>query len=195
MKVTDETDRLKIQIGRELLPALRDVVGELGPIIARVTPMQVLLTRPLGLRQRLDVLRAALRLRHTEGMWRVLLFGRTGPMPARPLKFEWHQFDVDLATPGMLPAVIGARVSNLCSTGWTVSHWTNHRWMQSGTYCVRASRRRCWDCDISPSLRTELRNPPCATCSGRGYVLFGERADALEKLIVELETTERGSDR
>jgi hypothetical protein len=132
--------------------------------------MQVLLTHRLGLRQRLDFFRAARKLDDTEGLWRVLLFGRTGPMPAKPLRFEWHQFEVDLAAPGMLPAFIAARVSSLAGTGWRVSHWTVKRWWQSSVYCVRASRRRCPDCDISPALRVVLRRSPCSTCSGLGYV-------------------------
>jgi hypothetical protein len=136
----------------------------------KYTAMQVLLARPLGLRQRLDVLRAALKLGDTEGLWRVLLFGRTGPMPTRPLKYEWHQFDVGLAAPGMLPAFIAARVASLRRSGWMVSCWTVQRWRQSGIHCVRASRRRCSDCDISPALRVALRNPPCPTCCGRGHV-------------------------
>jgi hypothetical protein len=132
--------------------------------------MQVLLTRPLGLRQRLDLFRAAKKFGDTEGLWRVLVFGRTGPMPAKPLNYDWHQVDVNLAAPGMLPAFIEAMVAGLCGTGWRVSYWTVQRWRQPGVYCVRAARRRCQDCDISPALRAELRHPPCSTCSGLGYV-------------------------
>jgi hypothetical protein len=132
--------------------------------------VQVLLTHRLGLRQRLDIFRAARKLDDTEGLWRVLLFGRTGPMPTSPVRFDWHQVEVDLAAPGMLPAFIGTMLSNLLGAGWRVSHWTVKRWRQSSVYCVRASRRRCSDCDISPALRAELRRPPCSACSGRGYV-------------------------
>jgi hypothetical protein len=132
--------------------------------------MRVLVTRPLALRSRLDIIRAARMLGDTEGLWRVLLFGRTGPMPTSPVRFDWHQVEVDLGGPGMLPAFIGTMLSNLIGTGWRVSHWTVKRWRQSSVSCVRASRRRCKDCDISPALRAELRHPPCSTCSGRGYV-------------------------
>jgi hypothetical protein len=131
--------------------------------------VQVLLTHSLGLRQRLDLFRAARALGDTEGLWRVLLFGRTGPMPPGPRPVDWEQFDVDLAAPGMLPAFIDARVSSLTAAGWRVSHWRIQRWRQSAMYCVRASRRRCRDCDITPSLRAMLRLSPCSTCSGRGY--------------------------
>jgi hypothetical protein len=175
-KTTDKTallklqwETLKIQAGQELAPALLDVADAV-PIAMDPTPMRVLLARPLGLWQRVDVLRAALKIGDTKGLWRVLLFGRTGPMPSRPLQFDWQQFDVDLAAPGMLPAFIAARVKRLLGTGWTVLHWTVRPWRQAGTYCVRASRRRCWDCDISPALRAELRKPSCSTCSGLGYV-------------------------
>jgi hypothetical protein len=132
--------------------------------------VQVLLARPLGLRQRLDLVLAAKKLGDTAGWWRVLAFGRTGPMPAKPLQFDWHQFEVDLAAPGMLPAFIATRVASLFGTGWRVSHWTVRPWRTSATFFVRASRRRCQDCDISPSLRAELRHPPCSACSGRGYM-------------------------
>jgi hypothetical protein len=132
--------------------------------------MQVLLTHRLGLRQRFDFFRAARKLGDTDGLWRVLLFGRTGPMPTSPVRFDWHQVEVDLGGPGMLPAFIATMLSNLCNTGWRVSHWTVKRWRQSSVYCVRAARRRCKDCDITPSLRAELRRSPCSTCSGLGYV-------------------------
>lgn len=91
-------------------------------------------------------------------------------MPTKPIRFEWDQLEVDLAAPGMLPALIAARVAGLFGSGWTVKHWTVQRWLRSSVYCVRASRRRCHDCDISPALRAELRRPPCSTCCGLGYV-------------------------
>ena len=130
-------------------------------------PMKVLLARPLGLRSRLDILRAARQLGDTAGWWRVVLFGRTGPIPKTPLRFEWHQVDVALV-PGMLPAFINAKVSELRSTGWTVRHWLVDG--SPSTFCIRARRRRCLDCDIEPELREKLRRCPCSTCRGLGYV-------------------------
>jgi hypothetical protein len=162
-------EMLKLQVGQELAPALQGVADALA-IACDPTPLRVLLARPLGLVQRLEVFRAAWKLGDTTGVWRVLLFGRTGPMPSKPIRFEWHQFEVDLAAPGMLPAFIGARVSRLRGTGWMVNHWTVQRWRQSSVYCVRASRRRCPDCDISPPLRVLLRRSPCSTCNGRGFM-------------------------
>ena len=127
-------------------------------------PMKVHLARPLGLRSRLALLRAARLLGDMAGWWRVLLFGRTGPIPANPIRFEWHQVDVALV-PGMLPALINAMVENLRRDGWTIKHW-----MLPGMFCVRARRRRCLACDIEPELRAKLRWSPCSTCRGRGYM-------------------------
>ena len=45
------------------------------------TAMQVLLDRPLGVLDRLKTIYAGLVLRDLSGWWRVLLFGRTGPVP------------------------------------------------------------------------------------------------------------------
>jgi hypothetical protein len=150
--------------------------------------MKVLLARPADLRSRLDILRAARLLGDAVGWWRVLLFGRTGPI-ANPIRFDWHQVDVALV-PGMLPALINAMVMNLRRDGWTIKHW-----MEPGMFCVRARRRRCLACDIEPELRAKLRRSPCSKCRGRGWlgpagVVSVVRAQALvlDGLGVEMRT-------
>jgi hypothetical protein len=126
--------------------------------------MQILLARPPGLRSRLDILRAARLLGDTAGWWRVLLFGRTGPIPTNQPRVEWHQVDVVLG-PGMFVAIIHEVMKHLRRDGWTVKHW-----MAPGKFCIRARRRRCLACDIEPELRAQLRRSPCSDCSGRGYI-------------------------
>jgi hypothetical protein len=130
--------------------------------------MQVLLDRPLGLRQRLDILRAARLLGDTEGWLRVLLYGRTGPLPRNSIKYDWFQVDVVLG-PGVAPAVVNEMITNLRTTGWTIRHWMVPEFSPK-LFCVRASRRRCLACELTPELRAKLRRSPCSNCSGRGYV-------------------------
>jgi hypothetical protein len=53
--------------------------------------MQVLTDKPLGIFARLKIIQAGFVLRDTAGWWRVLLFGRTGPLPKNFSGTSWTE--------------------------------------------------------------------------------------------------------